>query len=217
MRETDDWRKTQVAHELDVMRMDLAQMRGRMQVLEREGVEAHHLQHERSGLDWVRHDHLFDRSLVAATYENTTDAKVVYTKEVPGGMLGLDRGLRLTLIGGWLNNSGANRQITIAVAFGALTAISFITAATATSTDVRPVSVDMTLMNIKSPAVQSSLTRVIVGGTSGAAISNMWAAVGSGTVDTTKPQTLSVTITHSFAHADIDFYHYATIVEHIGV
>jgi hypothetical protein len=45
----------------------------------------------------------------------------VYTKSIPGGTLGVDRALRLTIIGDYLNNSGATQDLRVRVKYGATT------------------------------------------------------------------------------------------------
>ncbi len=71
------------------------------------------------GLKWADRSRVLDRDVTTAEVVNTTDETTVYSFTVPGGTLGTNRMLRLTLIGDYLNNSGVNgRTIRIRVKYG---------------------------------------------------------------------------------------------------
>ena len=66
-------------------------------------------------------DTVFNRQVTLQTVANTVTETAVYTLSVPGGTLGTTKGLRLSLIGDQINNSGAGRTHTVRVKYGATT------------------------------------------------------------------------------------------------
>lgn len=62
-----------------------------------------------------------DRTTTAVTVTNSTTETTIYTYTIPGGTVDANGELRLTLLNEYLNNSGANRSLTIKVKLGGAT------------------------------------------------------------------------------------------------
>ncbi|MDZ4340442.1 MAG: hypothetical protein U1B94_09570 [candidate division NC10 bacterium] len=70
---------------------------------------------------------VLNRDVTENEVVNTAAETTVYSFSVPGGTLGTDKMLRLTLLGSYLNNSGAGSEITYRVKYGATTIMTALT------------------------------------------------------------------------------------------
>lgn len=70
--------------------------------------------------NWISLSGVIDKSVITQTV-TAAAATSIMTYSVPGGTMGTDGILRITLQGSWANASGANRTATIAVSYGATT------------------------------------------------------------------------------------------------
>jgi hypothetical protein len=66
-----------------------------------------------------------DKDVAVATVTNTTTETTVYSFSVPGGTLGTNDAIRMTLVGSWVNNTGGGDTVVIRVKYGATTIFSY--------------------------------------------------------------------------------------------
>lgn len=152
---------------------------------------------------------------------NTTTETGLYSLSVPGGLLGTDRALRLTVFGRYLNNSGLNATFTLRVKYGGTTYYQGITPALATNASRRPCKFEVWLSANNATNSQRVWGQFAVGNvtatttgegafSAGDQVAMTWA--GNAAIDSTAAQTFALTLEHSTANANVTFgRHYAVI------
>lgn len=161
---------------------------------------------------------VLDRSTTDVDVVNTLSETAIHSVTIPANKLGTDKGVRLTILGDILNNSGANRNFTIKVKYGTTTLYED-TTATPLGADSARRAFFMSLTLSAKGATNSQLLCGL------ATISNRGAATtGTGKVDimtnlngfcltlegtaaedSTSAQTLQVTITWPTAHSSLSW------------
>ncbi len=150
-----------------------------------------------------------DRDTTIADVVNTTVATSVYSFSVPASTLGTSRMLRLSLIGDYLNNSGAGSTLAVNATYGGVTIFTFTTASIASDANRRALMLDVLVATENVATSEAGFGRFVVGGTntaSGTGAAAFATAYGTTTgtaVDSGAAQTLGVTFQHSVANANI--------------
>lgn len=164
---------------------------------------------------------VLDRDVTTADVVNTTVETVVYSFSVPGGTLGTNRALRLTLIGDYLNNSGADSTLTLRATFGGTPIHGATAVVIATSASRRAIRYEAMLSANNATNAQVTTVQYVIGnaGTAGTAPTLTTKAedsisVNNGlTLDSALAQTLSISFQHSVANANISARALAVQVE----
>lgn len=156
---------------------------------------------------------ILDRDTTTNDVVGTITETTVYTFSVPGGSLSTNRALRLTLVGDYLNNTGAGSAFTIRGRWGGTLAFTANIASVAQDTTRRLIFLPVVLSsrNAVSNAQLVSVDGML--GLAGSAGSppttfdgqaNIIRMVNNGlAVDSTANQTLAITFEHGTADANI--------------
>ncbi len=143
---------------------------------------------------------------------NSSAETSLFSAGIAANLLATDRAVRLTLIGDYLNNSGATRTLRVRVKLGATTLWDDTSIALAASATRRALAIEVLLANrgaTNSQALGGRLDISALPATAGlgdfAAASIAAGAVLSGTSaeDTTTARTLDLTVQHSAANASL--------------
>lgn len=179
-----------------------------------------------SSLEWrasIGGTQVLDKATTEQVVNNSTTATSVYSFSVPGGTLGTNKTMRLTVTGYYSNTSGGNSLFTVAVAYGATTIATgslqnFQTATTG------PFELLLWLnangaTNSQRAVVQirhgvDAIATAVAGWTSSQSLNAAYHDALA--EDTTAAKTLSVTITHGTANALITFKAWTRILEVLG-
>lgn len=153
-----------------------------------------------------------DRSVATVTVNNTAVETSVYSYSVLGNTLGTNKALRLTILGSYLNNSGASRDLVIRVKYGATT----IATKAGIQTGAEATIYDYMLQIIV--AANGTGSQKGVFSINGRALSNVITIAGYGTAseDSTSDKTLSVTIQHGAADSNLTFTKEVAMLELIN-
>lgn len=159
---------------------------------------------------------IINRDVSQAEVVNTVTETSVYSFSVPGGTLSTNKKLRLTLLGDYKNDSGADRSLTLKVKYGATT-IGTITASILTSSASRRfVQITTHLGALNSASSQIANTEVLITQPEDLAGADSLNMNTGDLVHMSSPHTgvaedssgdlaLAVTAQHSAAAADISF------------
>ena len=162
-----------------------------------------------------------NRQVTTVDVVNTAAETNLYSFSVPGGTLGTDGWLRLTLVGDYLQNSGGNRTITLRVKYGG-TVLGILTSGNIGSAANRAsVRVTLDLVAGNATNVQRALVSAVVGVTgtagnppaSGAYQIAVDTVNNAAAIDSTTAQTLVVTAQHSAANANLSARALSVILE----
>ena len=162
------------------------------------------------------------RSATLLDVVNSAAETTLFSATIPANMLASDRSARLTLIGDYLNNSGANATLRVRAKFGATTLWDDTSANIATNATRRALTVDLLLANrgaTNSQALGGRIDLSALPATTGlgdfAAASAVVGAVFSGTAaeDSTVAKTLAVTVQHSAANANLSVRRLYAVLE----
>ncbi|MBC7419903.1 MAG: hypothetical protein H7328_04165 [Bdellovibrio sp.] len=160
-----------------------------------------------SGVKWINNG-VVDRNMSAVPVTNTVTETAIYSYTVPAGMLGTQSGLKLNLIGTYLNNSGANKTVRIRVKYGANvlfddTSLNFATAATTRSYNLNIDLFNAGATNSQKMGGLSSFSNSAapVAGVGDFTVTNVLNSIiyGTAATDSTLAQVLTVTVVHSVA------------------
>jgi hypothetical protein len=152
---------------------------------------------------------------------NTAAETALFSATLPANTLGTDRAVRATIIGDYLNNSGANQTIRLRVKYGATTLYDDITAALATNAARRALRVEALLAAANS-ATSQALGGVVAlsaaGGTTAglgdlAGVTVTAPLSGAAAENSATPLLFSVTVTHSAANANLSLRRLYAVVE----
>lgn len=152
---------------------------------------------------WTPIDRVLARTSAMVEVVNTTTETEVFNYSVYSGVLSTNRGLRITLLGDHLNNSGSGADLTIRVKLGATTLLTFLlypsTGNIASSASRYTMRLSAEILNISSASIQHANGMLL---TDAGATSYNFSA---GAEDTTSAKTLSITAQHATANANISF------------
>ena len=154
---------------------------------------------------------IFDRDLAEAEVTNTITETTVYSVSVPGGTLGIDRMLRVSLIGLYSNNDGAARDVTIKAKYGGTTIFDSGLVNLANNVDNRAVSFELKLSAGGATNNQDTFGELLIGlaaGTTGFSSTGDPAAHRVATysdlaINSSVAQTLAITVQHGTASLNI--------------
>lgn len=163
--------------------------------------------------DW----RVVDRESSPNDIVNVATEQTLYSVTVPGNLLATERGVRLTLIGDYLNSSGSTKTLQVKVKYGATTLFDDVTGTIATNAARRELRIQIDLFNQGATNDQimggllalSAVTAATTGrgAIDSTAFSNAtggttwWPIGGDSAEDSTADKTLVVTAQHSVAHA----------------
>lgn len=151
---------------------------------------------------------IYKKSTGSLTVANTLTETDVINEAIPTSSLGTTGMMRVTLVGDYLNNSGAGRSIDFKFYFGG-TLLHTISSGGLNATSVRyPGSFECVIANLG--ATNSQMFTVNFpqfSAVAGTPATTPWeqTPADSAAIDTTVSQTFRVSVTHSFASASIDY------------
>lgn len=157
---------------------------------------------------------IYDRKASATLVSNTTTETSVYSKTITGNDLGANGGLRLTLTGTLLNNTGSDQNIQLRLKFGSKTITVSFSTRIATNGAKHNVQIKVWLMNLGAANSQAYGGDILIGyyddnngfDTAGAVKSMLIGSIyDSSAIDTTTSQTLEVTAQFGTANANLQF------------
>jgi hypothetical protein len=178
---------------------------------------------------------VLDRQVTLQTVVNTTVETTVYTFAVAGGTLGTNKTLHLSLIGDFLNNSGASCTLTVRVKYGGTTIFQAAITNVNTGANRAPLLLDVEITAANATNAQRAKTvwfydAVNSGGVAGIAVTKDYVggggqgvlAAGSGfgfavhnavAEDSTASKNLVITFQSGTANASIDMRAHTVYVE----
>lgn len=148
---------------------------------------------------WIVGTGILDKSSTATSVTGTTTASII-SYSLPGGTLGTDGIIDVAMGGNWVNTSGANRSVTIAVVYGATTLWTRTSSVTAKGT-TRPWLFNLKFYPNGSTSAQKITGQFTIGAigsninTTSILVNNIIEATSA--EDSTVTKTLSVNITNS--------------------
>lgn len=144
-----------------------------------------------AGVNSLTYSKSLDTSVSTATISNSAVETTLYTYSVAGGTLSTNKILRVVVSGTYLNNSAANRTVTIRLKYGATTMIAVATGNIATNANTGTFTYTFLLMAHGSTAVQQAY---LVGvHETGASAKVVITDGGVAAIDSTATQSLVVT------------------------
>ena len=162
-------------------------------------------------------DNTLDRDLTLVQVLNRVDEVSVYSSTIPANLLGTDGGVKLTVTGRYLNNSGADRTLTIKIKLGATTVASFAIGGIATSANRRKWQWDIYFLNSATAAQKwggkwdlSHPQSTVLGIGLDHFPGTLYATSSE---DTTAGLDIDVTFQHSFASGSLDIIKEIAVVE----
>jgi len=163
---------------------------------------------------------LVSKTTTPVVVVNTVSAVDIFKPTVPGGTLGDNRILRLTINGTYTNTSGGNSTLALAVVYGSspLVTGTVVNYATATTGAVR-LAMDINADAFNQQRAVGVLTVPVSGTTNAGTVWNAhstMATYGTGTDDSSMAKTLLITVTHGVANANIGFTMNSAMLEVIG-
>ena len=144
---------------------------------------------------------LYDRANSDTTVGNTTTETTLYSKSVTANDLAATGGLRLTMTGTWLNNSGSGKTLTLRVKFGATTIFSYGFTLSSNSSTGR-FEIGVTLFNTATNAQVANIVAQYFRGGGSTTLVDGYRNKTTAAEDTTSAKTLSVTVQWDAAHAN---------------
>lgn len=152
---------------------------------------------------WTPIDRNLARTSNLVEVVNTIIETTVFTQSIYAGLLSTNKGVRLSLIGDYLNNTGSTQDVTFRVKFGTTTLLTFVLydglGGISTSATRRTILLDAILANINSDSIQ--FASGIVHTSAGSSVP----AQGSGAENTANALNLTVTAEHTTASANASF------------
>ena len=167
-------------------------------------------------------DNTLDRDLTQIEIVNSTTETSIYSKSISAGILGSDGGVRLTIGGTFLNNSGATRNLLFRIKLGATTVLATNSFPVVVDADERQWKLDIYFLNSAAAAQKWGASFILGVGTGGTGFTitdptsfNMYIGAGYATSaeDTTGALVLDVTAQHSFAHASLNIKKEVAVLE----
>jgi hypothetical protein len=167
---------------------------------------------------------VIDRDMAVNEIDDTISETTLYSFSVPANTLGIDKALRVTIRGTYLNNSGSNRTIRFKVKYGATTLYDDTSENLASRANRRGFAIDFILAAGNSASVQRlngsilfslAPTTEVAGHGQLNNLSNAADVIFSGDAaeNSTGALTLDVTVIHSFAASTISILANTRIIE----
>lgn len=162
---------------------------------------------------------VLDRDQTATTVSNTTTETSVYSYSVPGGTLSTNRKLRLTILGRFLNNTGAGANVDWRAKAGGATLCTIDPASPGASASQKAVKLVFEIENVAATNVQRATLHGVIGTagptdtSGGPGGGGSMIATNTGAVDTTAAWTLEVTAQMSAASANLQFIADTAVLE----
>jgi len=147
-----------------------------------------------------------------ATIVNSAVETTILTGTVPGGTLGTDGALRITLQAAYKNSSGAGRTITINIKYGGTTVLTFTSPSIGSDPSPRSVLCQAVITTDGTTSGQYAIGHIIVILTAASVVADD----GTAAIDSTANQTLEITWTHSAAAATISVDVLSVAVEYLS-
>lgn len=154
--------------------------------------------------------YLLDKATTTVDVVNTAAETDLYRFTVPGNTLGTDKALRLSILGDYLNNSGASRLLTLAIKFGATTLATGSIVTVAASANRGVWSLYVVLYAKGATNVQNSVGRVSMITSGQAGMDGGWFSLTdlhgfhrAIAEDSTGSKDIAVTTTHPVADANL--------------
>jgi hypothetical protein len=151
---------------------------------------------------------VLDRTTTTNDVANTTVETAIYNVSIPGGTLGTNKTLRLSLIGDYLNNSGASSNLTVIVRYG--TTVLFTTGANAIAASANRrslmVNCEISAKGLTNSQVSKVVETIGSGDATGSATQGSTyntSVHNSIAEDSTVTKNLQVTVTHGTANVNI--------------
>ena len=142
---------------------------------------------------------VYDRANSDTTVSNTAAETTLYSKSITANDLGSTGGVRVTVRGSWLNNTGANRTMTVRFKLGATT-IHAINHTLTTGAATGAFEFDWVLFNTATNAQRTAVHTEFF--RSGAAVDASRNGAGTASEDTTSAKTLAITVQWDAANAN---------------
>lgn len=170
---------------------------------------------------------VLDKSTTEQLISNSAAAASIYSFVVPGGTLGTNKTLRLTLTGSYLNNSGVADNLFVRGQLGGVTVVGALAAGTAVfnvpaSANVRLIRMQIELNANGLTNSQRAVGSIVIGNAS--ALVTDWGGVtalpygfaNALALDSTVNQTLDVSVQLATALATIQFRRFTAVLEVLG-
>lgn len=179
--------------------------------------------HLRDNLNFLNTEFsLLARDVTTDDVVNSLVETTVFTASIAGGTLGSDRGMRLTLIGDYLNNAGVTPNLVVRAKYGVTSFAAATFIAIPANASRRALVIDAVLSAAGATNAQVASARITLGavgsalGTTLTPTSNFVGVRNAHAIDSTSAQTLSVTFEHDTADANISARALSVLVEQLG-
>jgi hypothetical protein len=148
---------------------------------------------------------IYKKATGTLTVVNTATETDVLNETIPASTLGTTGGMRVTLLGDYLNNSGSAKDITVKFYFGGTVFHTVAFTALGSTSFRRPMSFEYSLANLGTTGSQMGFCNFPQ--LTGDPTLSTWLQTyaDSGSIDTTVSQVFKVTVTHSGASASTDY------------
>lgn len=156
--------------------------------------------------------HIRDRAVTENDVVSTSSKTTLYSFSVPGGMLGTNRGVRVVIIGDYLNDTGSNKNLEVTVAYGSTTMWGDGRTIGASATR-RAFMLDFVMGNRNSASVQHIGGKAQISGAVAGSVAGVgdWEAGqphealfhGSAAENSANTLSLTVSVTHSASNASL--------------
>ena len=171
--------------------------------------------------EWATFTSSQDRDVSVTEVVSTVTETTVYSYSVTGGTLSTNKMLRLIMIGDYLNNSGAARNLTLRAKYGATTIAEYAMTAIAASASRRAASLVLWLSANNATNSQRAGSQVDLGAadSAGSPPTTFTFQTGGHEVhnavaeDSTAAKTLALTVEHSASDANLSFRAFDTQLE----
>ncbi len=163
---------------------------------------------------------IMDRSgLIVAKSLEAAEVSL-YSHDIPGGLLGTNSALKLTIGGKWLNNDVTTRTTEVIIKLGATTLFDYILHVAAPSANLSNWKVELDIIAGNSDAVQQVLLHSWISDQAAAnneTVQELLHRQGTAnaTLDSTVNQTLDFRIDHSASHAFLSINYEYVLLEYI--
>lgn len=165
---------------------------------------------------------ILDRDLSQVEIVDDSDETAIYSHSIPAGALGAIGGVRLTLSGDYLNNSGSSRNMVIKVKLGSTTVLTSTSFSAAPTANRREWQLDILLLNsaVSAQKVTASFlmsdedaSNFHIHNSVATAGDMAGVGLGSASEDTSGALTLEITMKHSTAHANLSLRKEVALLE----
>lgn len=178
-----------------------------------------------TGLKWAAAGggpSVLDRTFADSTdYVNSVTETTMYSFSITGNTLGANGGVRLRVVLDYLNNSAANKTLTVRIKLGATTLWGDTSANLAINANRRVLDIDVILFNTGATNSQRVGGKLLMGatnpttgeGSASGTVSINGELYGTAAIDTTSAATLAVTAIHSAADPAVSLVRKMALLE----